>query len=90
MLSVLIIIGTLLATSAKKSLSFPRFVGTRTGRRSLGLHKCFEMIPKKKPPKPKPHITNPETAPFLPGKWLIAAYSAVEYMRPFPMPNAIL
>ena len=67
-LSVLIIVGTLLATSARKSLSLPRLVGKSTGLTSSGLQRCFEMSPKKKPPNPNPQITKPETAPFLPGK----------------------
>lgn len=88
--SCLIIAGTLVATSAKNILSYPKLVWTNTGLASFGLHKCFEMIPKKKPPKPNPQITNPETAPFLPGKWLIADCKAVEYIRPLPIPNAML
>ena len=83
-------IGTLLATSARKSLSLPLLVGKKTGLTSFGLHKCFEIIPKKNPPNPNLQITNPETAPFLPGKWLIADCKAVEYIRPLPIPNAIL
>lgn len=67
-LSDRIIVGTLTATSSRKSISLPLLVGCKTGLTSVGLHKCLEIIPKKKPPNPNPQITNPETTPFLPGK----------------------
>ena len=69
--------------------SRPYIVSVNLGRISFGLHKCFDVKPNIKPPKPKPHITNPETTPFLPGKWVIADYNAVEYIIPLPIPKEI-
>jgi hypothetical protein len=47
------------------------------------------MIPKAKPPNPNAQFTNPLMIPFLLGKWLKAAYSAVENMSPLPNPKVI-